>query len=107
MARTTAEMMAKLPPERQARIRALSAELIEEARGLEALRKLADLSQAQIAQRLGRSQPAVHKMEKQADFYVSTLERFVEAAGGTVDIVVKLPGHAPVKLKRFSDLETA
>jgi hypothetical protein len=44
-------------------------------------------------------------METQADFYVSTLERFVEAAGGSVDIVVSLPGHAPVKLKRFKDID--
>jgi transcriptional regulator with XRE-family HTH domain len=105
MARTHEQMMAALPPERQAKIRARAAEMIAEAEGLHAIRKLAGLSQAQMAERLGKKQPSVHKMEKQADFYVSTLERFVEAAGGSVSIVVDLPGRAPVKLKRFADLE--
>jgi transcriptional regulator with XRE-family HTH domain len=104
MARTHADMMAALPPERQARIRARAAEMIAEVESLQAVRKLANLSQAQLAAQLGVKQPTVHKMETQADFYVSTLERFVEAAGGTVEIRVTLPGHSPLKLKRFSDL---
>ena len=43
-------------------------------------------------------------MEKQADFYVSTLRRFVEAAGRAVEIRITLPGHAPVRLETFGEL---
>ena len=107
MARTHADMMAALPAVRQAKIRARATELIAEVESLQAVRKLADLSQAQMAAQLGVKQPSVHKIETQADLYVSTLERFVEAAGGTVEIRVTLPGHDPVRLKRFSDLADA
>lgn len=105
MARTHEQMMAALSPERQAKVKARAAEMLAEVEGLQAIRKIVHLSQAQIAEQLGVKQPTVHRMETQADFYVSTLERFVEAAGGSVDIVVNLPGHAPVKLKRFKDIE--
>ena len=107
MARTHEQMMAGLSPERRAKVKARAAEMLAEVEGLQAIRKIAHLSQAQIADQLGIKQPSVHKMETQADFYVSTLERFVEAAGGSVDIVVSLPGHAPVRLKRFKDIEAA
>ena len=105
MARTTQDVLAALPPERQAKIKARAAEMMAEIDGLKAVRKLAELTQAQMAQQLGVKQPTVQRMEQGADFYVSTLERFVEAAGGSVEIVVSLPGHEPVRLKRFSDLE--
>ena len=107
MARTTHEIMADLPAERQARIRARAAEMLAEVEGLQAIRKLANISQAQLAEQLGVRQPTVHRMETQADLYVSSLERFIEGMGGSVDIVVSLPGHAPVRFKRFKDIEPA
>lgn len=97
--------MAELPPERRAKIEARAAEMIEEINTLKEVRKLAGKTQAQIAATLGKKQPSVQKMEAQADFYVSTLRRFVEAAGGTVEIRVTLPGHEPVRLKEFADLD--
>jgi hypothetical protein len=51
MARTHEEMMANLPPERRARIKARAAEQLREIVGLKALRKLAQRSQEQIARR--------------------------------------------------------
>jgi hypothetical protein len=105
MGRTRAEIMASLPPERRAKIEARTTELIAEIEGLEAVRKLAGKTQSQIAAQLGKKQPSVQKMEKQADFYVSTLRRFVEAAGGTVDIVITLPDQAPVRLREFAELD--
>lgn len=104
-ARTLEEVIASRPPEEQAKIQARTAELMAEVRGLGAIRKIARMSQAQIAAALGKKQPSVHKMESQADYYVSTLERFVEAAGGTLEIKVTLPGHEPVRLRRFADLK--
>jgi hypothetical protein len=93
-----------MPAERRARIEARVAEAIREIDSLQAVRKLAGKTQAQIAESLGKKQPSVQKMEKQADFYVSTLRRFVEAAGGSVEIRISLPGQAPVLLREFADL---
>lgn len=98
------EMMARLPKERQTRIKARAAELIAEVEGLKALRKLAERSQEQIAQSLGIKQPSVVKIEKQTDLYLSTLRRFVEAARGTLELRVELPGKGTMHLTGIGDL---
>ena len=104
MGRTHEEVMASLPPERQARIRARAAELYREVEGLKALRKLAERSQQQIAQSLGIKQPSVLKIERQTDLYLSTLRRFVEAAGGTLELRVELPGTGVLRLTGMGEL---
>ncbi|MDP1873169.1 XRE family transcriptional regulator [Phenylobacterium sp.] len=104
MARTTEDLLATLPPNRRAKVEARAQEMIAEVDGLAAVRKLAGKTQAQIAASLGKKQPSVQKMEKQTDLYVSTLRRFVEAAGGTVEIRISLPGMAPVALAGFEEL---
>lgn len=104
MGRTTAELLAEMPLARRAKIEARAAEMLAEIDSLQAVRKLAGKTQEQIAAALGRKQPSVQKMEKQADFYVSTLRRFVEAAGGTVEIRISLPGRTPVRLRTFEVL---
>ena len=98
MTRTLEELMDALPPERRARVEARSAELIAEVEGLKAFRQLAERSQEQIAQSLGIKQPSVHKIEKQTDLYLSTLRRFVEAAGGSLELRVELPGKGVLHL---------
>ena len=103
-ARTLDEILAEMSPERRARIEARKQEMIAEVDGLRAVRKLAGMTQAQIASALGKKQPSVQKMERQADNFVSTLRRFVEAEGGSVEIRVNLPGRPPLVLQEFSDL---
>jgi DNA-binding XRE family transcriptional regulator len=104
MARTHNEIMAALPKERQARIKARAAERHREVEGLKALRMLAERSQEQIAQRLGVKQPSVLKIERQTDLYLSTLRRFVEAAGGTLELRVELPGTGVMRLTGMGEL---
>jgi transcriptional regulator with XRE-family HTH domain len=48
-------------------------------------------SQEDIARALGIKQPSVSKMEKQSDMQISTLRRIVEAMGGELEVVVRLP----------------
>ena len=103
MGRTRDEIMASLPKARRARIDARSTVLTGEVEGLKALRELADRSQEQIAQALGVKQPSVLKMERQADLYLSTLRRFVEAAGGTLELRVELPGKGVLHLTGMGD----
>jgi transcriptional regulator with XRE-family HTH domain len=104
MARTHDEIMASLTSERQARIKARASELHREVEGLKALRQLAERSQEQIAQSLGVKQPSVLKIERQTDLYLSTLRRFVEAAGGTLELRVELPGSGVLRLTGMGEL---
>jgi DNA-binding XRE family transcriptional regulator len=105
MARTHEEMMAKLPPERRTRIKARASEQLREIEGLKALRKLAQRSQEQIAQSLGVKQPSVLKIERQTDLYLSTLRRFVEAAGGKLELRVELPGTGAFTLTGLGEID--
>ncbi|WP_374413600.1 XRE family transcriptional regulator [Novosphingobium colocasiae] len=104
LGRTLDEVIAAMPPDSQARIAGHTAQLQAEVEGLKALRKLAQRSQEQIAQSLGVKQPAVVKMERQADLYLSTLRRFVEAAGGTLELRVELPGTGPFTLTGVGEI---
>ena len=106
MARNLNDVVGRLPKARRARIAKRTQEMLAEIDSLQAVRKLAGKTQEQIADALGKKQPSIQKMEKQADFYVSTLRSFVEAAGGTVEIRVSLPGQEPVVLREFSDLHS-
>jgi hypothetical protein len=40
---------------------------------------------------MGVSQAQITKVEHQADLYVSTLRRFVEAMGGQLELVARFP----------------
>lgn len=106
MGRTIKEVMAGLPKDRQKRIKARAAELRREIEGLKALRKLAERSQEQIAQTLGIKQPSVVKIERQTDLYLSTLRRFVEAAGGKLELRVELPGTGPFTLTGVGEIDS-
>ena len=106
MGRTREDIMAGLPKDRRKRIEARAAELHAEVDGLKALRLLAERSQDQIAQSLGVKQPSVLKIERQTDLYLSTLRRFVEAAGGTLELRVKLPGKGVLHLTGLGELRS-
>jgi DNA-binding XRE family transcriptional regulator len=94
LGRTLNEVIAPTPPESQARIAERTAQLQAEVEGLKALRKLAQRSQQQIAQSFGVKQPAIVKIERQTYLYLSTLRRFVEAAGGTLELRIDLDAFA-------------
>jgi predicted transcriptional regulator len=98
MGRTVKQIKAAMTPEDRAGVEARTAELIAEVEGLKAFRVLAERSQEQIAESLGIKQPSVHKIEKQTDLYLSTLRRFVEAAGGSLELRVELPGKGVLHL---------
>jgi DNA-binding XRE family transcriptional regulator len=106
MGRTLEDVMDAMPPDRRAKIEARTKELLQEVEGLKALRVLAKRSQEQIAQGLGIKQPSVLKIERQTDLYLSTLRKFVEAAGGTLELRVELPGTGVLSLKGMGELSS-
>ena len=58
------------------------------------LRKARAVSQGELAEKLSVGRPAVAKLERRADMHVSNLRRYVEALGGTLEIIAHFPDGA-------------
>ena len=64
------------------------------AMGLAALRHAAELTQVELAKRMGVTQAAVSRMEQPHDLLLSTLNAYLEAVGGHASVIVRLAdGH--------------
>ena len=105
MGTTYQEKFAKLAPDHQAEITAEAARLREEYLTLQELRKARELTQEQLAETLGQKQGSIAKLEQRTDLLLSTLRRYVEAMGGTLDLIVQFPDRNPVFLSGLSDEE--
>ena len=64
------------------------------AMGLAALRQDAELTQVELAKRMGVTQAAVSRMEQPHDLLLSTLNAYLEAVGGHASVIVRFAdGH--------------
>ena len=64
------------------------------AMGLAALRQAAELTQVELARRLGVTQAAISRMEQPHDLLLSTLNAYLQAIGGTARMIVSFAdGH--------------
>ena len=67
------------------------------AMGLAALRQAAELTQVELARRLGVTQAAISRMEQPHDLLLSTLNSYLQAIGGTASMIVRFAdGHEAV-----------
>jgi transcriptional regulator with XRE-family HTH domain len=92
------EFISSLPADEQSAIKKRSDELINEVETLQQMRKARALTQKKLAKKLGVGQVAVSKLESRSDLLLSTLRSYVEAMGGTLDLVVRFPDRKPVTL---------
>ena len=70
----------------------------EHAMGLAMVRHAADLTQQDLADVLGVSQVAIQKTEQRSDMLLSTLRRYLLAAGADMEITVHWPDGRHAKL---------
>jgi DNA-binding transcriptional regulator YiaG len=64
------------------------------AMGLAALRQAAELTQVELAHRMGVTQAAISRMEQPHDLLLSTLNSYLQAIGGTACMIVRFAdGH--------------
>ncbi len=103
MAKKFKDLRKAMSPEAQARSHAKAIAMKAEL-PLAELRQARHFSQEQLASILEVKQPAVAKMEKKVDMYISTLRRFVEAMGGELEIRAHFP-DGDVRINQFEDLE--
>ncbi|HYA74907.1 MAG TPA: helix-turn-helix domain-containing protein [Roseiarcus sp.] len=99
------EVIASLPPERQARIKARAVALIAEEMALRDLRRARRVTQEQVAERLGGRQVYVSRFEKRADMKLSTLRDYVRAIGGDLQLMVTFPEGETVRIKEIGEGE--
>jgi predicted transcriptional regulator len=98
------DVVAKLPKERQEAIAKRTAGLIAEEATLRQVREARERSQAAVAEKLHIKQAAVSKLERRTDMYLSTLRGYIEAMGGTLEIIARFPGQA-VRITQFEALD--
>lgn len=102
MARKLKELERKMSPASIAKSDALYRSLKQDM-ALEELRAALRLTQQHLAQTLRVDQSAISKLERRTDMYVSTLERFIEAMGGQLEIRAVFP-EGSVRITQFEKL---
>jgi len=103
MVRTLTEKLEALPDERRRRVEARAAELIDQELSLRELRKALDLTQTALADQLNIGQESVSRLERRTDMLLSTLDEYVRALGGQLELNVEFPGHRKVRLKTLHE----
>jgi len=96
------ELRKAMPPERRTRNAQATQDMLQEM-ALHELRVAREKSQEDLARELHVGQPAVAKLERRADMYVSNLRRYIEALGGTLEITAKFP-DTTITITNFADL---
>lgn len=76
----------------------LQTELDAYDRTLGELRKARRLTQIQLSKSLAVSQAQVSRIETQTDLYLSTLESYVSAMGGQLELIATFKDDAPTRL---------
>jgi predicted transcriptional regulator len=70
---------------------------------LSELRQAINMTQTELAERIGVKQPAVSRLENRHDMYISHLREIIEAMGGTMVITAEFADRQ-IKIKNLSDL---
>ena len=99
MARNFRELEKKMPAASRARAEQKAKKILAEML-LAELRKLAGLTQEDLAAAMGITQPSLSKLENQDDMQISTLRRLIEALGGQLEIIAHLPG-GDISVRQF------
>jgi len=102
MVKNFSELEKKMSAERRARIDDEVKKTLSEM-PLNELRNARGLSQKVLAEALHIQQPAIAKMEKRADMYISTLRSHIEAMGGELEVIARFP-DGDVRISNFSQI---
>lgn len=99
MAKKFSRLRSGMSPEAQAKAEAKAKALLQEM-PLHELRRARGLSQQTLASILHVQQPAVAKIEKRTDMYLSTLRNHIRAMGGELDVIARFH-DGDVRIENF------
>jgi len=92
MVKKLEQFMADLPTKRRTAIESRAGNLAT----LKDLRLAVEQTQQDLAATLGVGQDTISRLEKRSDMLLSTMRRYVEAMGGTLELVAQFPNRPPV-----------
>jgi len=96
------KLIENISPERRANIESRKTELREKM-ALRELRQAIGISQQALADKLNVLQPAIAKMERRADIRISSLQKLIEAMGGSLEIRAHFP-HGDVTIANYTEM---
>lgn len=96
------ELVKTLTPAQRRDIEEMKKQMIA-AMPLHQLRQARALTQKELAETMRVNQPAVSKLEKRTDAYISSLRSYIEAVGGKLKIVAEFP-DGEVAITNFSEV---
>jgi len=99
MARNLDQVLAGMPAKRRGKIERRAAELAT----LKDLRQAVARTQEDLANSLGVGQDTISRIERRSDMLLSTLKRYVEAMGGTLELVAQFPHRPPVIIDQITE----
>ena len=103
MAKDFKQLQAKMSPKARRRSEARANRMIREM-ALGELRVARQLTQEQLAAQLKVRQPAIAKLERRADMYLSTLRNVIEGMGGELDVRAVFPDGS-VRIKKLKEIK--
>lgn len=98
MAKKLEQLLADLPEQRRVAVEARAGNLAT----LKDLRLAVEQTQQDLAATLGVGQDTISRLEKRSDMLLSTLRRYVEAMGGTLELVAQFPNRPPVVIDHLA-----
>ena len=98
MAKKLDDVMAPLPASRRAKIERHAQDLAS----LKDLRQAVEKTQEDLAEVLGVGQDTISRLEQRSDMLISTLRRYVEGMGGTLELVAQFPNRPPVVIDHLA-----
>lgn len=87
-----------MTPKDRAAVEVEGQRIASDARTIAEARKALALTQTQVANAMEITQGALSQMEKRDDMMVSTIQSYIEAMGGKLELVAKFPGMSPFEL---------
>jgi len=104
MATTLKQKMAKLPAKRRARVKARGEQIVAEEMSLQMLRKAMNKTQVDVAKALNVGQDTISRYEQRTDMLLSTLQSYVQAMGGQLDLIARFPNRKPLRVNTLEEL---
>ena len=101
MSKKFSKLRENMSSEAKAKAQARAKAMLQEM-PLHELRRARGLSQQALAEALHVQQPAVAKLEKRTDMYISTLRNHIQAMGGELEIIARFP-EGEVRIENFSE----